>query len=103
MRADSESSTSHLADVVSRVVAAHIVPLVVSGNGEEGVMLLPKCETHLVVLVVVWLAVPPVEPLDGCVHVIPSPPPWLVLAVPTRGTSTEPEGGILPGRSCLKK
>ena len=31
-------------------------------DGEEGVMLLPESETHLVVLVVVRLPVPPVEP-----------------------------------------
>ena len=31
-------------------------------DGEEGVVLLPESETHLVVLVVVGLTVPPVEP-----------------------------------------
>ena len=36
--------------------------MVVPGDGEEGVMLLPESETHLVVFVVVGLTVPPVEP-----------------------------------------
>ena len=31
-------------------------------DGEEGVMLLPESEAHLVVFVVVGLTVPPVEP-----------------------------------------
>merc|ERR1719341_1592091 len=63
-------------------------------------MLLPECETHLVVLVVVRLAV---KPLNGCVHVIPLPLSRLVLAVPTRGASTKPEGGVLTRRNCRKE
>ena len=36
--------------------------MMVPGDGEEGVVLLPESETHLVVLVVVGLTVPPVKP-----------------------------------------
>ena len=36
--------------------------MVVPGDGEEGVVLLPESEAHLVVFVVVGLTVPPVEP-----------------------------------------
>ena len=73
----SKSSASHLADVVSGIVTAHVVPLVIprlkqfdrfnnhhhddyvvtTYNGEERVVLFPKCEAHLVVLVVVRLTV----------------------------------------------
>ena len=78
----SKSSASHLADVVSGIVTAHVVPLVIprlkqfdrfnhhhddydvvtTYNGEERVVLFPECETHLVVLVVVRLTIPPVKP-----------------------------------------
>ena len=82
----SKSSASHLADVVSGIVTAHVVPLVIprlkqfdrfnnhddddyvvtTYNGEERVVLFPECETHLVVLVVVWLTIPPVKPEHYC-------------------------------------
>ena len=77
----SKSSASHLADVVSGIVTAHVVPLVIprlkqfdrfnhhhddyvvtTYNGEERVVLFPECEAHLVVLVVVRLTIPPVKP-----------------------------------------
>merc|ERR1712216_564563 len=99
----SESSTSHLADVVGSFVTAHVIPLVVSRNWEEGVMLLPESETHLVVLIVVRLTVPPIKPLDGCVHVIPLPFSRLVLTVPTRSTSTKPECSVFTRRNCRKE
>ena len=50
-------------------------------NREEGVMVLCEGQAHLVVVVVVWLSVDPVEPLDGLVHVVPGPCAGLVLAV----------------------
>ena len=81
----SKSSASHLADVVSGIVTAHVVPLVIprlkqfdrfnhchddyvvtTYNGEERVVLFPECEAHLVVLVVVRLTIPPVKPEQYC-------------------------------------
>ena len=82
----SKSSASHLADVVSGIVTAHVVPLVIprlkqfdrfnhhhhddyvvtTYNGEERVVLFPECEAHLVVLVVVRLTIPPVKPEHYC-------------------------------------
>ena len=39
-----------------------MIMVMMPSDGEEGVMLLPESEAHLVVLVVVGLTVPPVEP-----------------------------------------
>ena len=44
-------------------------------------MVLPQDEAHLIVVVVVWLVVSPVKPLNGLVHVVPGPCAGLVLAV----------------------
>ena len=61
-------------------------------NREEGVMVLCEGQAHLVVVVVVWLSVDPVEPLDGLVHVVPGPCAGLVLAVPPLAPAPQPEG-----------
>jgi len=57
-----ELCASHLADVVGGHVATHVVPLVISSDWEEWVMMLPECEAHLVVIVVVRFTIAPVEP-----------------------------------------
>ena len=54
-------------------------------------MVLPQGEAHLLVVVVVWLAISPVEPGDRLVHMVPGPGAGLVLAVPPLSTAAKPE------------
>merc|ERR1719385_465657 len=83
--------TSVFTDEVSRPVTGFVIPEVVTSNGEEGVVVLPQGETHLIVAVVVWLVVGPVKPADRLVHVVPGPGARLVLAVPALSTAAKPE------------
>ena len=72
-------------------------------NGEEGVVVLPKGEAHLLVVVVVGLAVSPVKPGDGLIHVVPGPGARLVLAVASLSTATKPELGPFTRGDCLQQ
>ena len=76
----SPPGASCLADVVADRVAAHVVPEVVPGPGEEGVVVLPHGEAVLVP-VVVGLPLGPVEPVRRPVHVRPEPGAGVVLVM----------------------
>lgn len=71
-----------LADVVSGLVAAQVVPEVIPEDGEEGVVDLHHAEAHLpAAAVVVGLTIGPVKPLHGGVVAVPDPLSGGVLAV----------------------
>ena len=75
-----------LADVMSSLVTAQVVPEVIPEDWEEGVVDLHHAEAHLpAVAVVVGLTVGPVKPLHGGVAAVPDPLSGGVLAVTTLG------------------
>ena len=69
-----------LADVVGASGAVKVIPEVVPEHWEEDVVLLNHGEAVLA-LEVVGLAIGPVKPGDGLVHVRPDPVAWGALAV----------------------
>ena len=69
-----------LADVVVGGLAVHVVPEVVPGPGEEGVVVLPHGEAVLVP-VVVGLPLGPVKPVRSPVHVRPEPGAGVMLVM----------------------
>ena len=76
----SPPGASCLADVVADRVTAHVVPEVVPGPGEEGVVVLPHGEAVLVP-VVVGLPLGPVKPVRSPVHVRPEPGAGVMLVM----------------------
>ena len=67
---------SSIADVLTKIMSSVatviVIPEVVPGPGEEWVMVLSHHKAVLA-MVVVGLAVSPVKPINGGVHVLPHP------------------------------
>ena len=75
---------SSIADVLTKIMSSVatviVIPEVVPGPGEEGVVVLPHGEAVLVP-VVVGLPLGPVEPVRSPVHVRPEPGAGVVLVM----------------------
>ena len=94
--------TSLLTDVVLGPVAVQIVPEVVSVEVER--ILVPLHQSHTVLaVVVVRLALSPVEPLDSLVPVRPNPLPWSILAVTLSSEGSHPELSPVPGLELVEE
>ena len=72
--------TSIFTDIMGWVFTVIVIPEVVPGPGEEGVVVLPHGEAVLVP-VVVGLPLGPVEPVRSPVHVRPEPGAGVVLVM----------------------
>ena len=71
-------------DIMSWVFTVIVIPEVVPGPGEEGVVVLPHGDAVLPVQVV-GLTVPPVKPVHSGVHVRPVPHTRVMLVMSRLG------------------
>jgi len=83
-------SAGFFTEVPGQTAAVLIIPREITEHGEDRIPPLEERDTVFVVVAIVWLALPPVEPLHSGVVVGPPPGPGMVFTVLFLSSSSYP-------------
>merc|ERR1712142_541429 len=87
---------------MSRSITVKVVPEIISGNWEKGIVVLSHNQAILSLLIV-WLPICPIEPIDSFILVVPDPFSRVSFAVTFCGSGSKPKLFILTNIGDVKK